>query len=106
MRRGDVYAIPPLRDTRGYEQAGRRYGVIVQASYLGISTTTIVAPTSTSAPARTFRPEVEIAGRQTRVLTDQLRTVDGSRLRRRAGRLAATDMNAVDDALKLVLGLL
>jgi len=106
MRRGDVYALPPLRDARGHEQAGRRYAVVVQGNYLAIGSATIVAPTSSSAPAGPYRPEVEIAGRGTRVLVEQLRTVDRTRLRRRIGRLAGPDMEAVDDALKLVLGLI
>ena len=52
-----------------------------------------------------FRPEVEIAGLRTLVLTDQIRALDRSRLGRRVGTLAQTELRAVDDALKVVLGL-
>jgi mRNA interferase MazF len=37
-----------------------------------------IIPTSSSAQASVFRPEVVIAGRDTRVLIDQIRTIDVS----------------------------
>ncbi len=77
----------------------------MQTDLLNKLSTVVVAPTSTSALATVFRPEVEIAGRQTRVLTEQIRALDRSRLGRRVGTLAQTELRAVDDALKVVLGL-
>ncbi len=77
----------------------------MQTDLLNELSTVVVAPTSTSALATVFRPEVEIAGRQTRVLTEQIRALDRSRLGRRVGTLAQTELRAVDDALKVVLGL-
>lgn len=104
MTRGEIYRIR-LPPTRGREQAGPRYGVIVQAdALLGLSTA-IVAPTSRSATAATFRPEVELRDERTRVLVEQLRAVDVERLEEFAGRLTAAEQQAVDDALALVLDL-
>ena len=106
MRRGDVHALaatPPR--SKGREQQGRRYAVVVQTDFLNELSTVIVAPTSTSALPTVFRPEVEVAGRRTRVLTDQIRALDRSRLGRRVGTLAQTELRTVDDALKVVLGL-
>lgn len=104
MTRGDVYRIR-LPATRPREQAGPRYGVVVQAdSLLGLSTA-LVAPTSTSAAPATFRPEIELRSQRTRVLVEQLRAVDVERLEDFAGRLTAAEKQAVDDALSLVLGL-
>jgi mRNA interferase MazF len=37
-----------------------------------------VLPTSISAQASVFRPEVVIAGRETKILIDQVRTIDVS----------------------------
>ena len=105
MRRGDVFALPPPSRSRGREQQGRRYAVVVQTDFLAELSTVVVAPTSTNALPTVFRPEVEVAGRQTKVLTDQMRALDRSRLGRRAGRLAQAELRAVDDALKVVLGL-
>lgn len=77
----------------------------MQTDFLKELPTVVVAPTSTSALATVFRPEVEIGGRRTRVLTEQIRALDRSRLGRRVGTLAQTEVRAVDQALKVVLGL-
>jgi mRNA interferase MazF len=89
----------------GREQHGARYGVIVQTDELLGLSTAIIAPTSRSAAAATFRPEIQLAGDRTRVLVEQLRAVDVDRLDRRAGRLTPEEQRAVDEALELVLGL-
>jgi mRNA interferase MazF len=103
VNRGEVFRIRLPR--RGREQRGSRYGVIVQADeFLGLSTV-VIAPTSRSAAAATFRPEVEVAGERTLILVEQLRAVDLERLGESAGRLTARELRAVDDALELVLGL-
>lgn len=104
MTRGDVYRIR-LPATRGHEQAGARYAVIVQADELLPLSTAIVAPTSRRAAAATFRPEIELRGERTRVLVEQLRAVDVERLDKQAGRLTAQEQRAVDEALLLVLDL-
>ncbi len=104
MTRGDIYRVA-LADTRGPEQRGPRYAVIVQADELLGLSTAIVAPTSRSAAAATFRPEIDIAGDRTRVLVEQVRAVDVGRLERHAGRLSAAEQRAVDAALELVLAL-
>lgn len=104
MTRGDIFRVR-LPTGRGREQHGPRYGVIVQAdALLGLSTA-IIAPTSRSAAAATFRPEVQVGGATTRVLVEQLRVVDPRRLDDQVGRLAADEQRAVDEALELVLGL-
>ncbi len=104
MTRGDVYRIR-LPATRGREQAGPRYGVIVQADELLGLSTAIVAPTSQSAAAATFRPQIQLRNERARVLVEQLRAVDVERLEEFAGRLTAGEQQAVDDALTLVLNL-
>ena len=89
---------------RGREQQGARYGVVVQADeFLGLSTV-IVAPTSASARAATFRPPIVIADTETRVLVEQVTVVDPERLGASAGRLSSTQLRAVDEALSLILG--
>jgi mRNA interferase MazF len=78
---------------------------VVQADeFLGLSTT-IVAPTSSSALPATFRPAIVLDGIETRVLVEQATAVDRRRLGRSAGRLDPDEMRAVDEALALVLGL-
>jgi mRNA interferase MazF len=102
--RGEVYRVR-LPARRGREQAGPRYGVIVQADQLLGLSTAIVAPTSRGAAPATFRPEIQLAGERTRVLVEQLRAVDIERLGELAGRLSAQEQRAIDDALALVLDL-
>jgi mRNA interferase MazF len=75
------------RGARGHEQAGVRYAVVVRSDLLPLSTW-LVAPTSTSARAATFRPEVSIEGRSTRVLAEQTSAVDPQRLGESAGHLS------------------
>lgn len=79
--------------------------VVVQADELLGFSTVLVAPTSRSARAVAFRPEVEVAGERTRVMVEQLRAVSVKRLGDHAGRLTAAEMADVDDALRLSLGL-
>ena len=105
MVRGEVFRLPPPRGTRGHEQRGGRYAVIVQADELLELSTTLVAPTSTSATPASFRPAITIGHDETRVLVEQTTVVDPQRLGRSAGRLEASELRAVDDALALVLGL-
>ena len=104
MTRGDVYRVR-LPRRRGDEQHGPRYAVLVQADgLLGLSTV-LVAPTSRSVQAASFRPEVDIAGQRTRVMVEQLRALDVRRLDDVEGRLSADEMREVDEALSLVLAL-
>lgn len=94
-----------LPSARGREQHGPRYAVIVQAEALLALSTVLVAPTSRSAAPATFRPQVQVAGWQTRVLVEQLRAVDLRRLDEHAGRVTPDEQRGIDQALELVLGL-
>jgi mRNA interferase MazF len=105
MVRGEVFRLPPRRCGRGHEQRGARYAVIVQADEFLELSTTLVAPTSTSARPTSFRPTITVDGRDTRVLIEQTTVVDPQRLGRSVGRLEARELGAVDEALTLILGL-
>jgi mRNA interferase MazF len=102
--RGEIYRLRPPRRARGHEQAGARYAVVIQSDQLPLSTL-LVAPTSTSARAASFRPEVQIAGQTTRVLAEQAAAVDPSRLGDPAGTLTFDELRRVDAALRVVLDL-
>lgn len=104
MRRGEVYRFR-IPKGLGHEQRGERFGVIVQADELLPRSVVLVAPTSRSARAASFRPEVIVAGDDTRVLVEQVGAVDVQRLGTRVGRLDTEEMWAVDEALMTVLGL-
>lgn len=105
MVRGEIFRLPSPRGARGREQRGARYAVVVQADEFMALSTTLVAPTSTSARPATFRPTISLEDTETRVLVEQTSVVDPERLGRSAGRLDAAELQAIDDALALVLGL-
>jgi mRNA interferase MazF len=105
LHRGDVVAVPPPRSARGHEQKGRRYAVVVQSDEFAWLGTVLVAPTSTSAQPAIFRPEITVRGTRTRVLTDQLTTVDRSRFGRAAGRLSGTELQELETSMSRLLGL-
>ncbi len=104
MLRGDVYRFKLLRG-RGHEQHGDRFGVVVQADELLVRSVLLVAPTSRSARAASFRPEIEVEGDTTRVLVEQVGAVDVSRLGDLSGHLTREELWGVDDALLTVFGL-
>jgi mRNA interferase MazF len=97
--------LPARGRARGHEQRGARYAVVVQADELLGLSTVLVAPTSTRASAATFRPTVELLGDETRLLVEQTTVVDPGRLGKSVGRLEATELRALDDALRLILAL-
>jgi mRNA interferase MazF len=103
--RGEVFRLPAPRGARGREQRGARYAVVVQADEFMALSTTLVAPTSTSARPATFRPMISLDDTETRVLVEQTTVVDPERLGRSAGRLDADELRAVDEALALIFGL-
>lgn len=74
MIRGAIYRID-LGQPRGHEQRGKRLGLVVSPSESPLSVVTVI-PTSTSARPAIHRPELEIAGRPTRLLVDQIRSID------------------------------
>ena len=102
--RGEIFRLRAPRGSRGHEQSGTRYAVAIQSDEVPLSTL-LVAPTSTAARVASFRPEVEIAGRATRVLAEQAAAVDPSRLGRSVGYLSFDEMRRVDAALRIVMDL-
>jgi mRNA interferase MazF len=65
----------------------------------------LVAPTSRSARAASFRPEIDLLGENTRVLVEQAGAIDASRLGDLAGRVSPEQQWGIDEALMTVLGL-
>lgn len=102
--RGEIFRLHAPRGSRGHEQSGPRYAVVVQSDQLPLSTW-LIAPTSSSARAASFRPEVEIGGQNTRVLAEQTAAVDPGRLGTSIGLLSFDEMRRIDAALRIVLDL-
>lgn len=102
--RGEVFRLHAPRGSGEHEQSGSRFAVVVQSDQLPLSTW-LVALTSTSARAASFRPQVEIGGRFTRVLAEQTAAVDPGRLGKSVGYLNFEEMRRIDAALRIVLDL-
>lgn len=79
--------------------------MIVQADDLLTLSTVVVCPTSGSAPAASFHPEIVLGADRTRVMCEMVGAVDARKLGAQLGHLALAELRAVDDALALVLGL-
>jgi mRNA interferase MazF len=104
VQRGEIYELR-LPKGVGHEQRGRRLGLVVQSDAMLPRSVVLLAPTSTSARAASFRPEIDLGGRRTRVLVEQLGAVDVNRLGRRVGRVSPDEQWQIDAALLTVLGL-
>ncbi len=102
--RGDIHRLRSPRETRGHEQQGTRYAVIVQSDDLMLSTL-IVAPTSRSAARRSFRPTITINNEETQVLIEQTSAVAPERLGDFVGRVTFDELTEINDALRLALEL-
>lgn len=106
MIRGAVYPIDLGEAKRGNEQRGRRLGLVISIEQNAWSTVTIL-PTSTSAQSAVFRPEVVIAGRDVKILIDQIRTIDTSYVTGElVDYLSRDDMAQVEHSLSRYIGLL
>ena len=103
--RGEVFRLTAPRNSTGSEQRGSRPAVVLQADGLLRLSTWVIAPTSTSARPAIFRPEIQIAGQQTRVCVEQMTAVDPQRLGQRLGWLMYDEMLRVEEAMRLLLEL-
>jgi len=111
IKRGDIWLVD-LDPTRGHEINKRRPAVIVQNDIgNAYSSTTIVAPITSQNTEQLYPFEVVISTKLTglncrsKILLDQIRTVDKSRLVKRLGTLDSTSRIQTDEALRYSLGL-
>jgi mRNA interferase MazF len=105
--RGDVYGLRPAKQSRGHEQRGRRFAVIVQASRFEQLSTWLAIPTSTGARPFIFRPQIEVPGEgPSLALCEGLVSIDPQeRLGARLGSLTYAEMQEIDKAILLLLDL-
>jgi mRNA interferase MazF len=93
--RGDVYLIE-LDPTRGSEIRKTRPCLVVSPDEMNHHLrTVIVAPMTTAGYPSPFRVSCRFARKQGRVVLDQLRTVDGERLKKRLGAVTPATLAGV-----------
>ena len=78
---------------------------LLQANELLPRSVVLVAPTSHSARAASFRPEIYLLGGTTRVLVEQVGAIDAGRLGDLVGRVSPEQQWGIDEALLTVLGI-
>lgn len=100
IRRFDVFMVA-LDPTVGSEIQKLRPCAVVSPDEMNRHLkTTLVCPLTSTRKAYPFRVDCEFEGRQGQLATDQLRTVDRSRLVRRLGRLDPTTGDRILDVLR------
>ena len=77
---------------------------ILQSDDLMLSTA-LVAPTSRSARASSFRPTIAIGGERTLVLVEQTSAVAPEHLGQLVGHVSRKELDGIDDALRIALQL-
>ena len=107
VKRGQIYRAT-LDDTVGSEQSGTRPVIIIQAnSFNKTSPTVIVAAITSQAEKRLDLPTHVIVRcynlhKDSIVLTEQMRTLDKSRLTEYLGRASVNTMQRVDFAIDII----
>lgn len=106
MKRGDIWWVD-FEPAQGSEIRKQRPAVIVSNDAANRHLTRVqVVPLTRN--AERFYPSdapVTLDGRRCRAMTDQIKTVAKSRLLRRAGRIAPSELDGLDLALRIQLGL-
>ena len=110
MRRGEIYRAD-LDPVVGSEQGGIRPVVIIQNDTGNLHSTTVIVAAVTTRDKKSHLPvHVPITAAESGlrkdsvILTEQLRTLEKSRLTRCLGRLTPGAMRRLDRALALSLG--
>ncbi len=111
IKRGDVFYVD-LNPIKGSERAGRRPVLIIQNNIGNeYAPAVIIAPFTTKSFSKEYPVNVRVkkgtAGlkEDSTVLLSQIRTIDKTRLEKRAGALPVDAMGKVDGAIRVSLGL-
>ena len=104
-RRGDVFWVS-LDPSRGTEIRKTRPAVIVSNDSCNKYGTRVIVLPVTSNVESLYPGEamIEIQRRPARVLGDQMRSLDKSRLGSRIGTLSPAELSAVEEAILITLG--
>lgn len=110
VKRGEVW-LTALDDSAGYEISKTRPAIIIQNDVGNeYSPTTIVAPITSRRTDMLYPTDVLLmqnAGlsKTSKALLNQIRTIDKRRLVKRLGKIDGDTSDAIDEAIKISLGL-
>ncbi|MEW5866497.1 MAG: type II toxin-antitoxin system PemK/MazF family toxin [Bacillota bacterium] len=108
--RGDVWLVT-LDPARGHEQAGRRPGLVVSVDLFnhGPAGLVVVLPITTREKGIPFHVELSPSegglSERSFVKCEDIRSVSKERLSTRLGAVSSVTMTAVEDRLRILLGL-
>ena len=106
--RGDIHWVNfPKRDPKGAEIEKTRPCVILSLTAVNaVRRTVLVVPLTTSPePAPPIAIAVASAGPDSVAVCDQVTAVDKRRLKNRTGSVSPNDLQAIEQSVRLVLGL-
>ena len=107
IERGEVYWVE-LDPTRGSEISKTRPCVVLSAVEINQHRNTVVViplTTTTSPAVPPLLVATPSAGDTSKARIEHIRAVDKTRLQRKIGNLAAADLSAIENALRVVLRL-
>ena len=106
MKRGDVWWVE-FDPAIGSEIAKRRPAIIVSNDSANRNLSRVVVIPLTSSTARLYPGEALVTiGKQTsKAMADQIMTADKSRLKDKLGEVSKADLELVEDAIRVHLGL-
>ena len=106
MKRGEVWWVE-FDPAVGSEIRKTRPAVIVSNDAANRNLARVVVVPLTSSTGRQYPGEalVSVGGQLSKAMTDQIMAADKARLKSQLGTLAKVDMLAVEDAIKVHLGL-
>jgi mRNA interferase MazF len=106
IRRGDVWWVS-FDPSSGGEIRKSRPAVVVSNNAANVALNRVVVVPLTSQTGRTYPSEalVQLEGRQSKAMADQITTASKERFRSRAGALSPADVRAVEVAILLHLGI-
>lgn len=106
MKRGEVWWVE-FDPALGSEIRKTRPAIIVSNDAANRNLSRVVVVPLTSNTGRSFPGEavVLVAGQSSKAMADQIMAADKARLKSQLGAIANTDMQAVEDAIKVHLAL-
>jgi mRNA interferase MazF len=106
MKRGEVWWVE-FDPAVGSEVTKTRPGIIVSndAANRNLGRVIVVALTSNTERMYPGNALVTVAGTRSKAMADQIMTADKSRLKSLLGTLSKPDMKAVEEAMRLQMGL-